>query len=291
MMAYDCKTENILAVLVLYERDIEQAESLITLKSLLSESINTRLVLKHILIYDNSERPHTLKLSDSTSNVTYVHNHHNGGTVAAYIEAIELAQKIAADWLLLLDQDTILPLNYLTSAANELNKTQVSRIDALIPYVKHGEEIISPTLLTKYGSMIPFTYGRNKNEFNVVTAISSGALLRRQSLKKIFPLPLGIWLDYVDHCIFLQFHKLGYQILVFDSVIEHDLSVKSPLNITEFRILSILHGEYIIIRMLGWYAILFYPVRFVGRLLKYSVKNPKLLIPMLKWVFSPSYFK
>jgi len=285
-MTYALGNESILAVLVLYGREIEQAESIYILLELLNDSGINSLCLKHILIYDNSDFSHASKLFGSIPGLTYMHNRCNGGTVAAYTEAAELAEKIAADWLLLLDQDTKLPLSYLSSMASKLKSDSTLNIGALVPYVRNQTEFISPALITKIGSIKPIKRSCKTNHSDIVTGISSGAIVKRQLLKKIFPMPSGLWLDYVDHYIFYRLNKLGYRVIATDIIIEHELSIKSLAGISENRLLSILNGEYIFIKMLGWHAMTFYPVRFFFRLLRYAKTNSKLVVPMLTWLFS-----
>jgi hypothetical protein len=273
----------VLAVIVLYEREVEEAESFNTLISLLKDSLNNRLILEHILIYDNSEKAHKLNLTDCNSGITYFHNQFNGGTVAAYSYAFELADRIGANWLLVLDHDTAIPSNHLVLAADELNANQDANTAALVPFVKHGKTIISPALLNKYGSIVPSVCIKNKKESDIVTAISSGIILNTELVKQIMPFPKELWLDYVDHWIFLQLSRSKWSVLSFNSVINHHLSIEDPLELGISRMLSILNGEAVFFSQLGSFAKKTHYLRIANRIIKYLRHNPRLVPPMLRW--------
>jgi glycosyltransferase involved in cell wall biosynthesis len=196
-------------------------------------------VLSHILIYDNSEKRHQSKLTDSVSGVTYFHNPQNGGTVAAYSYALELAKVIGANWLLLLDHDTAIPLNHLILAADELNNTYDSNVAALVPVVKHGDTTVSPAFLNKYGSVVPSEDINNKKITDICTAISSGVFINTEALNDIMPFPKELWLDYVDHWMFLSFFRSKWNVLSFKSIIDHHLSIEVPSELGARRLTSI----------------------------------------------------
>ena len=273
-----------LAVLVLYEKEIEKAESFSTLMSLLRDSLNDRLVLRHILIYDNSKQKHNFKLSDGVSGVTYFHNPLNGGTVAAYSYAFELAKGVGASWFLLLDHDTAIPLKHLALAAYELINIQDSNIAALVPCVKHGDAIVSPALLNRYGSVTPTEDIKNKKLTDIVTAISSGAFINAGALKDIMPFPNELWLDYVDHWIFLRFSRAKWNVKSFSAKINHHLSVEEPSELSASRVISILNGEAVLLSLIGGPAKKTYYLRIAYRVFKYLRKNPNLVPPMLRWL-------
>lgn len=281
---FNKRHESLLAVLVLYEKEIESAESLSTLVSLLRDSLNDKLVLSHILIYDNSEKRHQSNLTHSVSGVTYFHNPHNGGTVAAYSYAFELAKVIGANWILLLDHDTVIPLNHLSLAANKLNNLQDSNIAALVPVVKHGDTIVSPAFLNKYGSVVPCEDVNGKKFTDICTAISSGVLINTEALKDIMPFPKELWLDYVDHWMFLSFFRSKWNVLSFESIIGHHLSIEAPSELGARRLTSILNGEAVFLSLMGGLAKKTYYLRIAYRVLKYLRLNPRLVPPMLRWL-------
>lgn len=282
-----CKSgeESVIAVVVLYGKVIEQVESLKTLLYELDHGEGRYLCLKHILIYDNSKEPCNLQTLKPSEKLTYIHNQLNGGTVAAYNYAFDLAVNKNYRWVLLLDQDSILPFDYFNRAASKLKEEQIGKIAALIPYVKHGEHLISPAFLTKYGSVIPFTSITKNDKQNRLTAVASGAFLLTESIKDFTPFPDGFWLDYVDHWIFMRLNIHEWRIEIFKSIIRHNLSVNSISELNATRLESILNGEKLFFSYLSLQARFIYFFRILKRLWKYSFNNRKLIIPMLHWVF------
>ena len=117
--------EEILFVLVLYKRKLNESDSFLSLVDSLK---NTHLNID-IFIYDNS--PSTMlkeELTDKNCNIYYIHDHSNPGVSKAYNEGFKLGKKLNKKWLLLLDQDTEFPedalLKYCT-AVQDYNKNSL----------------------------------------------------------------------------------------------------------------------------------------------------------------------
>ena len=94
---------NVLAVVVLYNVSLNDSQTLNSLKALDSLGINLKL-----LIYDNSPQ----QQNHESTQWDYVHDSTNEGLTKAYNTAVELAKKNNCEWLLLLDQDTHLPVGF-----------------------------------------------------------------------------------------------------------------------------------------------------------------------------------
>jgi len=216
------------------------------------------------------------------------HNPHNGGTAAAYAHAAALATQQGCDWLLLLDQDTDIPGNYLASAsAVACGATGVAPV-ALVPQVCHGQRLVSPACLTSWGSVRPLPAGSALPAQACVTAIASGALLRTASLQAALPLPAALWLDYVDHWIFMTLHAQGGRLARINETLRHDLSIDHPETLSEARLLSILASEALVHRQLGLAARCMHPVRLLGRAWRYLQTNPRLAQTTLRWLALPA---
>jgi len=169
-------------------------------------------------------------------------------------------------------------------AADKLNNIQESNIAALVPVVKHGDTIVSPAFLNKYGSVVPSEDINNKKFTDIGTAISSGVLINTEALKDIMPFPKELWLDYVDHWMFLSFFRAKWNVLSFKSIIRHHLSIEVPSELGAHRVTSILNGEAVFLSLMGGLAKKTHYFRFGYRVLKYLRANPKLVSPMLRWL-------
>ena len=278
----------LLAVIVVYERDLNSVlvwpflrHSLDTAPDNSSTTQSSGFSLNNVLIYDNS--PHARATpTEQLSGCLYVHDAGNGGTAAAYTHAIQLATTRGIEWLLLLDQDTTLPCGFIDAASTALLKG-MRKPSALVPWVFQGDHPVSPARVTAAGSFIPLQYDALSHEMSNLTAISSGCLLYVPDLLQM-PIPKGLWLDYVDHWIFGQFRKRRLLVRVFDSSLQHNLSLFSLKSLTLSRLTSILNGEMIFLSTLGIKARLVFPFRLAARVMHYAWHRPQLATHTLGWI-------
>lgn len=265
--------ECVLAVVVLYQRDLEGTEPWSGLSNLMQDSAQTtNLRLIQVLIYDNS--PQSMKFMAPLPDwATYVHCPENGGTAAAYRHAAELARQLCAEWLLLLDQDSRLPSDLLAVASQALDSLHSNSTAALLPRVRHGIHLISPARINWCGSVLPIAAATSK--YKIITGIASGALLRVEDFLNLGPLPKTLWLDFVDHYIFLRLQQTGKKIKVIDIELQHDLSVRTPALVSDQRLQSILDGEAVFYKMLALPARSFLPLRRLVRGLRLLRSSPR----------------
>jgi hypothetical protein len=279
----------LLTVIVVFERDLDEVLAWPFLRSrLITDSDGGDaaegcvLLLDHVLIYDNSSQPRA-KPTEHLAGCIYVHDAGNGGTAAAYDCACAIARETGIDWLLLLDQDTSLPCGFLESASAALARSSF-RACALVPWVFHGTSVVSPAHVTDAGTIVPLQYETPPLVTHDLTAISSGSLIHVLTLAAQMPLPSGLWLDYVDHWIFLQLRTCGLPVVVFDASLQHDLSVCTVESLNLSRLTSILNGEAFFLAMLGSKARLVYPFRLVARVIRYALLRPELAMHVLAWI-------
>nr|WP_307089798.1 glycosyltransferase [Sphingomonas faeni] len=225
---------------------------------------DSRPRLKHCLIYDNSP---TAMVDPSVlgDNITLVWQRDNGGTANAYHAAAERAVGVECDWLLLLDQDTVLPFDYLQLGQEAIdNRTDVAIV---VPRVSHDGQLISPATITPMGSIVPCLDPNQAR--GMPTAISSGAIIQRAIIHQLV-FPSAIWLDYVDHWIFLQLSKRFEKIGVIDARLAHDLSVRTPKTLSDARVASILNAETSFYAAFGGKARAILPFRRLVRAARYA---------------------
>jgi hypothetical protein len=277
----------VVAVLVIYERSLDRVEGWPALNRMLQERPPCGVAeLAHLLVYDNSRAP--LSAVPELPGLTYRHDPENGGTAAAYRVALAMAMAMGAPWLLLLDDDTALPLDYLRRMTPAfLSAVDAPDIAALLPRVRHGEGVlISPVRVTRWGTMQPLAVDSEVRAGEHVSAIASGAILRVSALSAVMPLPADLWLDYVDHWIFAAMHRKGLKAIVADEVLQHDLSIRSPATMSPARLASVLRGEANFHRVLGVGARLAYPFRLARRLAGLGLTNPRLAVSGLRSLFA-----
>lgn len=280
----------LMAVLVVYERGLADVKPWRTLHAWLEGAYDSRpgIRLDHLLIYDNSSTP-CAEPPVGIQRCQYTHNPKNGGTAAAYEAAIEIASAQGIQWLLLLDHDTQLPSDFLDQCGiDSVSISGRQRAVALVPWVRHGRGlIVSPNRVTRTGTFRPLQPGQLPANGEHVSALASGSMLHVATLKSLLPIPKPLWLDYVDHWIFAQLHRQGLRTQVVDQVLEHELSVAAPAELSPARLLSVLDGEAVFTRTLGILARLVYPLRLVRRVIVLARVNPKLAAAAIGWILKP----
>lgn len=251
-----------MAVLVLYNRSLDEAAPWPALRSWLGGSDAARL--RHCLIYDNSP---TAMVDAATlpANVSLVWNLDNGGTAGAYRTATARAPGHGCDWLLLLDQDSVLPHDYLQRAGQAALATPDAAV--LVPRVRHDAQLVSPATITPAGSVRPTPEPARTP--GMATAISSGAIVRCDAIAEI-AFPPAIWLDYVDHWMFLDLARRAATIAVIDAELVHDLSVRTPETLSATRLRSILAAETTFYAAFGGKARAMLPFRRLLRAARYA---------------------
>jgi Glycosyl transferase family 2 len=192
------------------------------------------------LVYDNSPRSN---LGPVPIGWEVVLDSSNGGLFAAYSYAVTRAKAAGCPWVLLLDQDTELPPDFLSSVHESLalahEKTDVV---AIVPIVKAGNRQLSP-MLPRLGWESPFAL-RDVVETNWLMAINSGTCLRVDFIESIGGFSKAFWLDYLDHWLFKMIHNMRKGVYVGSSVLQHELSVANMnRGLTVQRYKNVLSAE------------------------------------------------
>jgi hypothetical protein len=277
---------SVLAVVVAYGRAWSAIASAARLMQLMAADAKSGMLrLDGLIVYDNSREPSAMPPLASGA-LEYHHDPANGGTRGAYAFALERAQRLGFDWILVIDQDTLIPPDYLAAAASALHQTEAENVAAMLPRVRDGGRFISPARLTPSGSIRPVCSLAAASAASLdarLTGVASGCLIRPAALARA--LPSGqLWLDYVDHWIFRQLAQHHLQVLPFNAVLEHSLSIHHMASMTRARLHSILAAELEFVASLGWQARAALPLRWAGRMLRLASSHPQRALDMLWWI-------
>jgi hypothetical protein len=219
------------SVLVLYKTKLEESRTFVSLKP--------QLGFSNLVVYDNS--PEACIVQDET--VPYKHDPSNGGLTAAYAWAAALATEAGSEWLLLLDQDSNLPANYLQTFYDYVPYF-ASETVAAIPTVYSGGEIVSPRLVTAgipgIGCLPQTSQGVQRRE---ITGINSGCFVRLSYLRSIGGFISRNKLDGVDRFFFDSVHKDGCNVFLLPQTLDHQLSISDVGSISPDRWRSIVESE------------------------------------------------
>src|ERR1700723_2532275 len=101
---------DILAVIVRYKMPLCDSQTLSSLAAALNSDPGLKDCVE-VLMWDNS--PERLRERETGFPCRYEHAARNAGVSGAYNGALGIAANLGCPWLLLLDQDTILPHDFL----------------------------------------------------------------------------------------------------------------------------------------------------------------------------------
>lgn len=204
--------EKVLAVLVIYGQLPENTHSW---QSLQATSAGKKL---HWLIYDNSPVPP----SSLPKDILYEHHPNNPGVSAAYLRAASVAGELGAEWLLLLDQDSIFSEDWF--AHYEAAVSQHPAFPLFTPILTHGSSVLSPAPI-RWGrtwsttKLPPSTY--NLRQFAPVNA---GMLIRRNAYVQAGGHLPEVALDFSDFAFLFFFRKSHPEAILIKNRVEHQLS-------------------------------------------------------------------
>ncbi len=228
-------TLDVLAILVLYKCKLKNSETFISLNKALAYS-SAKL---DMLIYDNSPVPQFISEDSANINIEYISDISNGGVSKAYNIGSEIAKKKNKKWLLLLDQDTSLPVN---------------AINIYSDFMKIGTCIGAPVLLSNDRCVSPclFKWGRGKalknyklgkNEFKNLSLLNSGLLIPLKLFNAAGGYNEKIALDFSDHYFIESIKKITPYFYLLDIDCAHTFSaLESDENKIYVRFIYYLKG-------------------------------------------------
>jgi GT2 family glycosyltransferase len=229
------------AVVVLFQREPADSEAVQSLQQGLGHSYPENLKLS-ILLYDNT--PGNRNPCPMPEGMLYKSTGQNDGLSMAYNYALNLARLQGASWLLLLDQDTAMPLDFLDSVYEQIMQHDANTtVAALVPVVRSEDVIVSPKQVGFFAPK-PLPHPTRGVRDSEIVSINSGTVVRCEFIRSIGGFNRAYWLDYLDHWLFHQIYRAGKKVAISDCVLEHKLAVQNyRQNIGATRYRSILAGE------------------------------------------------
>ena len=197
-----------------------------------------------ILLRDNT--PGGQPVSSVPAGVRYEAAPLNPGLADAYNRALEVASAEGHEWLLTLDQDTVLPEDFLRELAKVIRDVQLSAsIAAVVPQVASDGRNISPFRFILGTVPQTFPLGYFGAPSGATYAINSAATLRVSAVLAIGGYDPAFPLDISDLNLFHRLARAGKSVFVAGNiVIGHDFSLlkkHSRMSVQRYR--SLLHDE------------------------------------------------
>lgn len=256
----------LIIVIVLYKTKIEDSLAYNTLMSnALGLDFNYTL-----LVYNNSA--FDIEVPVSNSYISY-NSDNNSLLNTAYNYAYNFAKKEGIEWILLLDQDTEITIEYLQKLASFILGNQDAEIVATVPILKSGNKILSPKLISNIGWWQNDITTIGCQNVGRVTAFNSLCMLKVSFVESIGGFSDKYPLDMLDHWYFNQIRINRKKVYVFDSIIEHSLSLLTyEDSISLQRHATFLNSERLFVRnelTLSHYF--FYKFRLFLRLIRQTL--------------------
>ncbi len=154
-------------------------------------------------------------------------NPDNLGLAAAQNQGLEAARAAGADWILLLDYDSVPGDGMVRTMIDAWTRLAGrDRVGLLTPRLTDPEETLRPYLLTARGRLdlartplVPGAVARDG-----VFAIASGSLVRARVLEVVGGMDARFFIDYVDIEFSLRLRRAGFEIVgIGDAVLRHRL--------------------------------------------------------------------
>lgn len=256
----------ILAIMVAYNQDILSSKTFQSLKDALAKHDIEDIF--SFLIYDNSLTPQNVDW-EVAAPMSYKHDPTNAGLAKAYNYALDAGMSNSCDWLLLLDQDSTLPEDFVTKLIDITKQINVDEnIVAIVPRVRCLGKMVSPSVVKFGGCFRPVDAAIKGDCHCQITSINSGTMIRSSFMKSIGGFNTLFRLDYLDHWVFSSIYSNNKRAFVSESVVEHELSIMdydSWMNVERYE--SILKAERIFLETCRpKYENYFYILRLVRRI-------------------------
>lgn len=273
-------------VVTLYEMSPDISQTCCAIKNQILENEFT------VLIYDNTP----VSTNPIIDPWIYFHDHNNGGVSAAYNHAILESKKHGCEWLLILDQDTNLPDNYLNLMLKDIKKIQeeesLKNVVAIAPHVEMNGFQISPFIPSRFRNF-PLKLDQGVSPSNMA-AINSGVCVRIAFIESIGGYPKKFWLDFSDHWFFFMVYKNRKEVYISGLSIEHDLSIRSAKSgMSIFRYKNYLSAEQTFTNeYLPFSWNVFLEVKLIFRVLKgfFFFKDKRFLMETIRAAFHQILF-
>lgn len=215
----------VLIVVVQYRTSLQDAPAIRSLDRCFAQD-PTLLEVFSTMVWDNSPARSVLP-PGLCFPLEYRHSDENLGVSGACNNAAQLASERGVQWLLLLDQDTVLPPEFLSHMRGYAQRLAPQhQIAAAAPTILMGQTRISPKVTVRWGKSVDPPADFNGEERRELVLVNTGLLLRVEALAKIGGYDPDFWLDFSDRylCHMLAQKKLSVWIAA-DLQLQHHVSL------------------------------------------------------------------
>lgn len=217
----DISLSNLLLCIVVYEKEVTECETFISLNEVLSKD-----AIVDIVIYDNSRLPDNQILFNKASypqiNLHYIHNEKNLGLGVAYNEAGAIATTLEKEFLCIFDQDSDIPKDYFSVALSSISANP--SINLFSPIVISNKITISPSSFYFGRSWVKKNIERGVVNTKNHSIINSGSIIRIMEFSRLGGYEPILPLDFSDHYFFYKYKQDNPYFFVMPVYLQHELS-------------------------------------------------------------------
>lgn len=215
----------VLAVVVLYKITPQDSVSFQTLEAAHRSVSSEKLFLK-TFFFDNT--PGGQSSAQYPEESIHETPGENSGLAVAYNRALEIAEQEHCDWILTLDQDTELPIDFLSKLCDAVAYvTPLKQVGAVVPLIYDKDTLISPNALSF--NIFPKFFSEEFIGISLersTSAVNSASTVRVSALRAIGGYDPRFWLDYSDAVMYHRLHMNRFRVFVAGNIrVEHELSV------------------------------------------------------------------
>lgn len=260
-------------LIVIFNKLLNESETMLSLQN--CNGINNGNI--HLHIWNNSP----LSLHDDEKE--WVKANFNNCKVSIYEDGInhylshvynKIISLVSMDSLLiLLDHDSMLPINFLEDIHNVVNDAKNANINLFLPVIMSHNDVVSPA----YEKFFQHSYNISNQgivDTNHLMAINSGMCIRTSYLKTQFPgYNEKLKFYATDNDFMLKYRNDNKYAYIFSSIIKHSLNfVEDDVNSKVRRFKAMKEGAIIIAKDKGALSVALEHLRFCFLVFKYSFK-------------------
>jgi GT2 family glycosyltransferase len=265
----------VLAVIVLYRMKAFESAAFDTLREAMS-FLDDELGDVRIVLYDNT--PGGQDIGVLPAGVEYKADFTNNGLAMAYNYALGIAEDNDRGWLLTLDQDTSLPIDFLQRICHAANfVAPMENVAAIVPHISSDGRALSPfTIMNRWTLTRNIPNGFVGIPLEEVYAVNSGSMLKVSALRAVGGYDPRFFLDFSDLAIYHRLHCHGMRVFVAGDIhVEHEVSgydLKSRSSPTRYedtyRAEEAAYDEWV-----GWIGRVMLTIRILHRLVYQLWRN------------------
>jgi len=219
----EVEIDRVIAVIVLYNT---LGDDSVGFKSLARSLFDKNFTLD-IVVYDNRAAPQIENgiFNANELNIHYYQDSSNSGLSKAYNLASRIGIELKKEWILLLDEDTDLPVDSVDKYLKALNHN--CHIKLFVPILKQSDNLILSPCKYFFKRGFPLSYiTLGENCFKDRAVLNSGLLINLTAYSNCGGYDELINLDFSDFNFIERFKKSFSSFFVVDLICTHNFSNK-----------------------------------------------------------------